>query len=90
MFQKSQSQQGFFTLNELNIDRNAPFCAKIISKKISKKERQFCKLERILERILHKKQQNEVHLKNEVFGTGVSEKERIYEIPLERHQKFTR
>ena len=37
MFQKSQSQQGFFTLNELNIDRNAPFCAKMISKKISKK-----------------------------------------------------
>ena len=43
-----------------------------------------------MERISHKKQQNEVHLKIEVLDTGFSEKERIYEIPLERHQKFTR
>jgi hypothetical protein len=44
MFQKSQSQQGFFALNELNIDRNAPFCAKIISKKFSKKRETFLQI----------------------------------------------
>ena len=90
MFQKSQSQQGFFALNELNIDRNAPFCAKMISKKISKKRDNFANWKEFWREFCTKNSKMKYTSKNEVLGTGFSEKERIYEIPLERHQKFTR